>query len=265
MAQFWQDLATPDFAALDPERTLALLPVAAIESHGPHLPLGTDALINAAILARALPLLPPEVLILPPAPFGKSAEHEGFPGTLSLSAATLIGLWSEIGAGVHRAGLRKILFLNSHGGQASVLEIVTRELRVRRGMFAVAAGLSALGRIEGLFPPDETAHGIHGGASETAQMLALHPGLVRAERIDDFAPASRDWAEAYELLRPEGPGVHFGWMSQDLHQSGALGDARLASSEAGERLVALRAAGLVRLAGEIIRFPLAGLRPAPGG
>ncbi|MGC8468868.1 MAG: PfkB family carbohydrate kinase [Acetobacteraceae bacterium] len=244
MARFWQDLTTTEFAALDPATTMALLPVAAIEGHGPHLPVGTDAFLNAGVLARALPALPDAVLVLPPAVFGKSAEHEAFAGTLSVSAATLIALWSELGAAVRRAGVRKLLFLNSHGGQASVIEIVTRELRVREGMFAVGAALSALGRIEGLFPPAESGHGIHGGASETAQMLALHPERVRRERITDFAPASLAWEREYEFLRPEGPGVRFGWKSADLHPAGAIGNAGLASAQAGERLVAARAAGL---------------------
>ena len=261
MARSWQDLTTAEFAALDPAATMALLPVAAIEGHGPHLPVGTDALLNAGVLARALPGLPDGVLVLPPAVFGKSAEHEGFAGTLSLSAATLIALWSELGAAVRRAGVRKLLFLNSHGGQASVIEIVTRELRVREGMFAVGASLSALGRIEGLFPPAESAHGIHGGASETAQMLALHPELVRSERIADFAPASLAWEREYEFLRPEGPGVRFGWKSADLHPAGAIGNAGLGAAPAGERLVGARAAGLARLCAEILRFPLAALAP----
>ena len=114
----WHDLTWPEIAAL-PARTVAILPTAAIEQHGPHLPLATDAEINAGILARTAPLLAdgPDVLVLPMQAVGLSVEHIAYPGTLTGSAETLLSFWTEIGRSVARAGVRRLLLLNSHGGQ----------------------------------------------------------------------------------------------------------------------------------------------------
>ena len=135
----WWDLTTQDFAGLDTERLVAILPVGAVEQHGPHLPVSVDAAINAGIVARAVEVMPSNcpALVLPMMPFGKSDEHLAFPGTLSLSHETLARVWYELAESVHRAGVQKILFLNSHGGQPQLLEIVCRDLRVKLGMFAL--------------------------------------------------------------------------------------------------------------------------------
>ncbi len=138
--RYWQDMTTTDVAAADMQRLIALLPVAAIEQHGPHLPLSVDATINRAILERAVTLMPADlpVSVLPAQPVGKSDEHGAFPGTLSLSAETLIALWRDIGASVARAGVRKLVLLNTHGGQPQILDVVAGELRARHQMLAVA-------------------------------------------------------------------------------------------------------------------------------
>ena len=266
MARYWRDLTTVDFSAgLDPERTVALLPVAAIEQHGPHLPLGVDAFLNQGIVARAMALMPDSVLVLPMTEVGKSNEHQAFPGTLTLSAETLIRLWTELGESVHRAGIRKFVIVNSHGGQPPVMDIVVQELRTRLGMFAVACNLSALGRIPGLFSAEEAAHGIHGGASETSQMLHLHPALVRRGALRNFVPDSIRLAAEYKFLRPAGPGVSFGWQTQDFNRDGACGDATAADPERGRALIELRAKGLAELVAEVMRFPLSQLRAGPLG
>jgi len=127
------------------ERIVAILPVAAIEQHGPHLPLGVDAIINEGIVRAAMPLMPDSVLVLPTMEIGKSNEHQAFPGTLTLSAETLIRLWTEIGDSVARAGVRKLLIFNSHGGQTGLPEVVATDLRARLGMivgWAVPAPLA---------------------------------------------------------------------------------------------------------------------------
>lgn len=264
MARFWRDLTTMDFsAALDIERTIAVLPVAAIEQHGPHLPLGVDAIINEGIVHAAMPLMPDSVLVLPTMEIGKSNEHQGFPGTLTLSAETLIRLWTEIGESVSRAGLRKLVLVNSHGGQPEVMKIVACDLRVRRAMFVVTCNLSALGRIPGLFPPQESEHGIHGGSSETSQILHLRPDLVRADQVRNFVPESIRIAGEYRYLRPEGAGIGFGWQTQDLNADGACGNASDADAERGWRLIELRSRGLAELIDEVARFPLARLRNGP--
>src|SRR5262245_11808051 len=120
----WRDMTTKEFAALDAERVIAVLPVGSIEQHGPHLPVGVDSLINEAILARTLELIPADlpVTALPMTMVGKSDEHLAFPGTLTLSAETLTRVWSEIGEGVARAGVRKLVIFNSHGGQPQLVD-----------------------------------------------------------------------------------------------------------------------------------------------
>jgi len=261
--RLWQEMTTEDFRALDAERVIAILPVAAIEQHGPHLPVEVDARINAGVLARALELAPSDlpVTVLPAMPVGKSNEHTAFPGTLSLSAETLIRLWTEIGESVARAGIRKLVIFNSHGGQPQVADIVARDLRVRHGMFVVTANSYALGKPAGLFPAAELKHGIHGGTAETSLMLHIRPDLVRMEKAKNFAPLSLAMERDYEILTPEGK-VGFGWQTQDLHPEGACGDASAADAARGKSLLEHCAKRFVQLLAEIDRFPLATLKGA---
>src|SRR5918994_4910443 len=164
-ARFWLDLTTEDFRTRDMARTIAVLPVAAVEQHGPHLPVGVDTYINEGYLDRAIGQVPEDldVLVLPVQAVGKSNEHLAFPGTLTLSAETLIRAWTEIGESVHRAGCRKLVFVNSHGGNVPVIDIVARELRVRHGMLAVVTAWHRLGFSDGRLSPDELRHGIPRG------------------------------------------------------------------------------------------------------
>src|ERR1700722_11341466 len=190
--QRWEEMTTADFAALDRERVIAVLPVAAIEQHGPHLPVSVDAAINSGIVERVIALLPDDlpVTFLPMMPVGKSNEHQAFPGTLTLSAETLTRLWTEIGESVARAGIRKMVIANSHGGQPQIMDIVARDLRVRLGMLVVTLSYGGLGRPPGLFPDGELRHGIHGGSGETSVLLYLRPDLVREAERRNFVPIS---------------------------------------------------------------------------
>ncbi|HEX2547276.1 MAG TPA: creatininase family protein, partial [Ramlibacter sp.] len=135
-SRFWAELTSADFASLDPATTVAVLPVGATEQHGPHLPLSVDHSLADGIVARALPQLPASasVLVLPTQQVGYSPEHASFPGTLTLPIETVIATWVAIGESVARTGVRKLLVFNTHGGQASLLDIVARELRVRCGL-----------------------------------------------------------------------------------------------------------------------------------
>ena len=263
--RLWQDMTTVEFGGADAKRWIAVLPVGAIEQHGPHLPLCVDACINEGILARALELLPAQlpVTVLPPMPVGKSDEHSAFPGTLTLSAKTLIRLWTELGEAVARAGVRKLVLFNSHGGQPQVMDIVARDLRVRLGMLVVAYSWYAAGVPSGLFPEHEVRYGIHGGAIETSIMLHLRPDLVHMERAANFSPLMADMAGHYRLLSPIGAGK-LAWQAQDLHPSGACGDATNADAERGAQVVEHAAQGLAALLEEVDRYPLANLRHGPG-
>ena len=257
----WGELKSADFEALDPERTVALFPVGATEQHGPHLPVCVDALIARAIAERAFARLDADVpvLLLPTSEVGKSNEHIDFPGTLTLSAETLIRMWFEIGQSVARAGIRKIVFLNSHGGQPQVMEIVARELRVRENMMAVTCGWWHLGSPRGYFDDAEDRHGIHAGAVETSIMLALAPHAVDMDRAGDFRPVMADIEADHHHLAYLG-GVGIGWQAQDLHPSGAAGDATRADAEIGAVIVEKAAVGLAELLAEVSAYPLSALR-----
>jgi len=254
---YWQDLCTTDFAQVDAQRTVALLPVAAIEQHGPHLPLSTDACINEGIVSLALRQLPAgsSVLVLPALNVGDSLEHTAFEGTLSADMDALLGLWLSVGRSVSRAGVRKLVIFNSHGGQRAHVDQVALRLRVECGMLAVRAHSFALGLPPGLFDADELAHGIHGGAVETSLMLHLRPDLVRQQALADFPSLGRSLAARGGVLGVEKP-VGIGWMMQDLNPCGACGNAADASAAKGEAVLAHMAARLVALLGEVAEHPL---------
>jgi creatinine amidohydrolase len=263
---YWQELPSPEFRRLDPARTVAVLPVGAIEQHGPHLPVAVDAAINAGIVRRTLEVLPEgaPVLVLPMTSVGKSNEHTAYPGTLTLSAETLLRVWTEIGDSVHRAGIRKLVIVNSHGGQPQVMQIAARELRIRHRMLVAACSWFALGLPEGIVPPEERRHGIHGGTVETSVMLALHPDLVRMDLARDFQPLSVQLDQEAPRLMSLGM-AGFGWQAQDLHRAGACGDASRATAEIGRTVVDHAAKALSELLLEVAAFPLERLDHRPEG
>jgi creatinine amidohydrolase len=234
---------------------VAVLPVAAIEQHGPHLPVSTDATINAGILARALALVPAArtVLALPMQSVGLSVEHVRYPGTLTLSASTLIALLGEIGRSVRRAGVRRLVFFNSHGGQPQAIDIASRQLRAE-GLFAVNCHWGRLGLPVAL-DPVEQRHGIHGGLVETSLMRHLRPDLVSMKHAEDFRSAWHALEMRFSVLTPEG-GVGFGWETQDLNPKGALGDARAASAELGAAILEHTASRLALLFEEVASLDL---------
>lgn len=249
---YWQDLTTTDFARVDPQRTVALLPVAAIEQHGPHLPLCTDACINEGIVRLALQRLPggSSVLVLPALDVGDSLEHSAFAGTLNADMEALLGLWLSVGRSVARSGVRKLVIFNSHGGQRAHVDQAALRLRVECGMLAVRAHSFALGLPPGLFDADELAHGIHGGAVETSLMLHLRPDLVRQQALADFPSLGRSLAARGGVLGVEKP-IGIGWMMQDLNPTGACGNAADASAAKGQAVLEHMAARLVALLGEV--------------
>ncbi|MEM8951231.1 MAG: creatininase family protein, partial [Pseudomonadota bacterium] len=189
-------------------------------------------------------------------PIGKSDEHIGFGGTLTLSADTLNRAWTEIGMSVARAGIRKLVLLNGHGGQASIMDIVARELRIRERMLVMAHSWFASGLPDGLFSDGEIRFGIHAGEIETSIMLHLHPDLVAMDKAEDFEPLQASMAaDGYRRLSPVGAG-RMGWKAEDLHPSGACGDAASADAARGRLLVEHAAEALAELLIEVDRFPL---------
>ena len=258
-ARYWLDLTTEDFATRDMSRMIAVLPVAAVEQHGPHLPVGVDTFINEGYLAAMMPLVPAEldVLVLPVQAVGKSNEHLAFPGTLTLSWETVIRAWIEIGESVSRAGCRKLVIVNSHGGNIAPIDIVARELRVRHGMICVTAAWHRLGYPEGTYDASELRHGIHGGDAETSLMLAFRPDLVRQDKAAAFASRTIAMESEFTWLSAIQP-AGFGWMAQDLHPAGAMGDASRATPEKGAASAAHGARAFVDLLRDVDRFELSG-------
>jgi creatinine amidohydrolase len=258
--RFWGELTTKDFEGLDPERAIAVLPVAAIEQHGPHLPVCTDTAIADGMIAETLKRLPDDlqVLVLPTQAVGKSNEHIRSPGTLTLSATTAAAAWTDIGESVARAGLRKLVMINSHGGNASLLEVVARELRVRCQMLAVHSSWSRLGRPAGMYTPEEEVVGIHGGDMETSLMLHFRPDLVRMDKAINFAPTTIEISKTFSILRPTGVNA-FGWIAQDIHPEGAAGDASKGTAEKGRLTAEFQAEAFIRLLRDVAGFSLSRL------
>ena len=261
MEMTWQEIAG---AGNDTARWIAVLPLAAVEQHGPHLPLGVDTFIAEAYLARVREILPADlpVTFLPVQRIGVSVEHVAFPGTLTLSASAAIAAWTGIGESLARTGLRKLVLITSHGGNVAAMELVARDLRARHGMLAVTVGWHRFGYPESTFSSEEKRHGIHGGDIETSLMLAGKPETVRREHAPDATPATIAMAEEFKWLgayRPAG----FAWMTQDLNPTGAVGDATLATAAKGEAALAHGAKAFVELLCEIDRFDLKRLREGP--
>ncbi len=257
--RFWSQLTTRDFASLDPASTVAVLPLGATEQHGPHLPLSVDSALVDGIVNAALPLLAPELpaLFLPTQHIGLSPEHSNFPGTLTLSSETLIGLWKDIGTGVARAGVRKLVFFNAHGGHVGAMDVVARELRISHGL--IVYGVSwfnlPLGAAGAQFSDDEHRFGVHAGDIETSMMLALAPEHVRMDKARDFASASRDRSAGYPILG-NGRSAKLGWAMEDYNSHGAAGNAANATASKGEAVIAAAATQLALMLAEVSRLPL---------
>jgi creatinine amidohydrolase len=260
----WMDMTWQEIAGAETGRWIAVLPLAAVEQHGPHLPLGVDTYIAEAYLARVEQILPAElpVTVLPVQRIGVSAEHLSYPGTLTFSAAVAIQAWTELGDSLARAGIRKLVLVTSHGGNVAAMEIVARDLRTRLGMLAVTVGWHRFGYPDGAFTPEEKRHGIHGGDIETSLMLAAKPGTVQMDKAPNATPATIAMAQEFKWLgayRPAG----FAWMTQDLNATGAIGDATLAKPEKGDAALTRGARAFVELLQEVDSFDLSRLRDGP--
>jgi creatinine amidohydrolase len=258
---YWQDLTTAEFGRVDAERTVAMLPVAAVEQHGPHLPLATDAIINEGLVRAALERVPAgaTLLALPAQNVGLSSEHTSFAGTLSIRDTTLLEAWTDIGRSVARTGVRKLVVLNTHGGQKTLVDLVAVRLRSELGMLVVRATYFAFGALPGLFDPAEVVHDIHGGEVETSLMLHLKPDLVRTAALADFKGLPHELAARNKLLGAEKP-VGIGWRAEDLNAAGACGNAAKADGRRGAQHLSYLADHLAALVAEVAATPLTILR-----
>ena len=260
----WADLNTHDFAALDPARTVAVLPLGATEQHGPHLPLSVDTVLVEGVLNAALTHLAATdpVLVLPTQTVGLSTEHTAFAGTLHLSPQTLIQVWCDIGASVARAGVKKLLMFNAHGGNVGLMDVVARELRAQHGLIVYSCSWYNLpldASVMAQFSAEEHRFGIHAGDIETSMMLALSLERVDMAQARDFASASQERAKHFAILG-NGKSAKLGWHMQDYSPHGAVGNASAATAAKGEALVQSAGEQLALLLQELVALPLSTVR-----
>ena len=264
-SRYWADLASPDFDPLDHTRAVAVLPVAAIEQHGPHLPLQVDTALADAMVRACLPHLPANLpaLFLPTQTVGYSPEHTAFPGTLTLRADTVIRIWTEIAECVAASGVRKLVLFNTHGGNVGLLDVVARDLRARLGMLVYTTSWFnlPLGGAADAFDAHEHRFGIHAGAIETSLMLAIRPDLVQMHKAGNFSSSSEQRAAQFPTLG-NGRSAKLAWQMQDYHASGAVGNAAAADAERGAALLEATGRALAGLLCEIDALPADTLRSA---
>lgn len=253
---WWTDFSAAEFHDLDPMKTIAVFPVAAVEQHGPHLPVGTDTIINQGHLDLLVERAPSDldIRILPVQAIGKSNEHVWEKGTISHIAGNVIDAWTQIGLEVARSGIRKLVFVNSHGGNVSILDIVARELRVRAGMLAVKTGWSHFWPKD-LYSSIENSYGIHGGDSETSLVMYFRPELVHLDKLDDFPSVAQRDEQAYKYLRPTGM-LSYAWIASDINPAGVAGEASKATAEKGKATAQAAVDAFIELLREVERKEL---------
>lgn len=253
--RFWREMTTRDFSEGDTTEWIAVLPIAAIEQHGPHLPVGVDALIADAMVGRTAEAMPEDlpVTFLPVQQVCKSNEHIEFPGTLTLTWETAIRTWLEIGASVARAGLRKMVIVTSHGGNVPPMEIVARELRQTHGMAVATTAWTRLAPSRVYPETPGPMIDIHGGMAETSMMLALYPDLVRMDLAEDFGSAQTALRQGSEKLGYHMAEANLGWLSNDLNPKGTVGNAAGAKAEFGAADIDAQVAGFVALMRDMAR------------
>ncbi len=253
--RFFPYLSWTDIQAMpNKENVVIIQPVGAIEQHGPHLPLIVDAAIGVGVLGKALEKLDSSIpaYALPSINYGKSNEHWHFPGTITLSTETLTATIMEVGDSIYRAGFRKLVLMNSHGGQPQVMQMAARDLHVKYGDFSVFPLFTwRVPHItKELLTPKEAKLGMHAGDAETSLMLALLPEQVKLDKaVAEYPPEQLEGS----LLSWEGQ-LPVAWVTRDISQSGVIGDATTATKEKGDRILESVSDGWVKVIRDIYYF-----------
>ncbi|MGP7818140.1 creatininase family protein [Niallia sp. 01092] len=249
--RFLPRLSTKEVEVLEKEDVVVVLPVGAIEQHGPHLPIYTDTLIGEGLLVQALEMLPEEenIWVLPPLAYGKSTEHLGMPGTITLSASTLQAVITDIAKSVQQSGFKKLLLFNTHGGNHDLLNMISRDIRIETGLtvFRLNPDYSV---IDSLISEKEQKFGIHAGEVETSMILALKESWVNMDLSPtEFVHLPEDTKHLY--LKGSS---YFAWVMNDISNTGVAGDAASATIEKGRKINALVSQQVASALKEMIRF-----------
>lgn len=269
----WNETGRAALEGGDVSSGVAILPIAASEQHGPHLPFGVDCLLNAGLLGMARERWiasgePRPVFELPLLPVGKSDEHFGFPGTLSLRPETMLAMLGDVADSLARHDLKRVIILSSHGGNSEVMALAARRMRVRHGMLALATSWPRMGLPDAPFAGKMNAHQLrydnHAGAIETALMLHFSPHLVEMDRAPGFTNRAAEIQEHNTVLRGMG-GTGFAWASVDLSESGVLGNPSIATAEEGARIAAHQAERFCTLLSEVGAYDISGFEPLGEG
>ena len=253
----WNDALKPNVDKSSASGWIAVLPLAATEQHGPHLPFETDVLIGEAYLARVRETLPQDlpVTFLPIERIGISTEHIAYPGTQTLTTDVALKKWMALGDDIAQMGVRKLVIVTSHGGNSAAMALIAQDLRAKHEMLAVTTSWSRFGVPSGSFPADEVRYGIHGGAVETSIMLAAYPQHVEQDHIANFESAEIQMTKEFRWLSAGRP-APFAWATQDLNPQGAIGNATLATAEKGKALIEHGARAFIELLADVDKFDL---------
>lgn len=253
--RYFPYLSWKEIADLPDKKNIVIVqPIGAIEQHGHHLPIAVDSAISLGVLGKALSKLNDNIpaYALPCLYYGKSNEHDGFPGTISLTANTLLLVIKEMAESIYRAGFRKLVLMNSHGGQPQIMEIAARDLHQEHPDFAVFPLFTwRVPNIVGeMLTPQEKEYGIHAGDAETSIMLSLLPDSVKMDLAVKEYPQG---LPQDSLLDMEGK-LPFAWLTRELSKTGVMGDATVASREKGDRILESVADGWVEVIQDIYKF-----------
>jgi creatinine amidohydrolase len=252
IARCLAELSAADVADRCSDAAVAVLPIGAVEQHGPHLPLSTDLLVADELCRRVVDARGEELdlWLLPSLAYSKSNEHAWAPGTFWLSSTTMLHLLDDLARSLRLTPIRKLAVVNGHGGNSSLLDVACRDIRVHHGLLTFL--------LHTVLPPDQggpaSAHelglGIHGGEDETTLVLHLAPELVDMRRAERIVP---EWLTTYRHIGIGGP-VRFGWSSDDLSSTGVIGDPSQASPEKGAALFGGMVDTLGQQLAEVARF-----------
>jgi creatinine amidohydrolase/Fe(II)-dependent formamide hydrolase-like protein len=262
--RFLPYLTTTDIAALPKEEALVVLPIASIEQHGPHLPVASDTILGHTIIGRALERLDAadQVWVLPGLAYGKSNEHRTFAGTMTLEQATLAAVLHDLAASVARAGFRRLVLANAHGGNPAVVEHVARDAHEATGLIVFPLFLFRMNVDYGAFEPDEDHWGTHAGEWETSALLAVAPELVHRDRTAELG-GYPSYARPLSHIALRGP-ITYAWLTHEISPAGNLGDPRRATLETGEAIMERTVARLVEILREMATFEMPTPPARPG-